>query len=111
MEKEMKKKKMAEKSLGARMIEGMEQAVAIVRGEADPSTYRVHIPAAIDTRAIREKLDLTQKQFSEQYHIPLATLRDWEQGRRAPDAPARALIAAIREEPDAVRRALARSAA
>jgi putative transcriptional regulator len=90
---------------------GLRDAIAIVRGEADPSTYRVHIPAAIDTRAIREKLELTPKQFAERYHIPLATLRDWEQGRRVPDAPARALIAAIREEPDAVRRALARSAA
>ena len=63
------------------------------------------------TRAIRAKLKLTQKQFSVRYHIPLATLRDWEQGRRVPDAPARALIKAIREEPAAVRRALARSAA
>ncbi|MEA2905576.1 MAG: putative transcriptional regulator [Alphaproteobacteria bacterium] len=93
------------------MIEGMEQAVAIMRGEADPSNYRVHIPAEIDTRAIRDKLKLTQKLFAERYQIPLATLRDWEQGRRVPDAPARALIKAIREEPAAVRRALARSAA
>jgi putative transcriptional regulator len=106
----MKKKKIG-RSLGARMVEGMEQAVAIMRGEAHPSTYRVHIPGDIDTRAIRAKLKLTQKQFSERFHIPLATLRDWEQGRRVPDAPARALIQAIREEPAAVRRALARSAA
>ena len=106
----MKKKKIG-RSLGARMVEGMEQAVAIMRGEAHPSTYRVHIPADIDTRAIRAKLKLTQKQFSERFHIPLATLRDWEQGRRVPDAPAKALIQAIREEPAAVRRALARSAA
>jgi putative transcriptional regulator len=106
----MKKKKPG-KSLGARMIEGLEQAGAFMRGEADPSAYRVHIPADIDTRAIRAKLKLTQKQFSERFHIPLATLRDWEQGRRVPDAPAKALIRAIREEPAAVRRALARSAA
>ena len=105
------KKKKAGKSLGARMIEGMQEAAAIMRGEAHQSTYRLHIPADIDTRAIRAKLKLTQKQFSERFHIPLATLRDWEQGRRVPDAPARALIQAIREEPAAVRRALARSAA
>ncbi len=97
--------------LGKRLIEAAEEALAIARGEADPSTYRVHIPAEIDTRAIRQKLKLTQKQFSQRYHIPVATLRDWEQGRRVPDAPARALIKAIREEPAAVRRALARSAA
>jgi putative transcriptional regulator len=106
-----KKKKIPEKSLGARVAEGMEEAVAFMRGDADMSTYRVHIPAAIDTRTIRRKLKLTQQQFAIRYHIPVATLRDWEQGRRVPDAPARALIAAIREEPEAVRRALRRAAA
>jgi putative transcriptional regulator len=110
MEKAVTKKR-PEKSLGARIIEGMEEAVAIMRGEADPRTYRVHIPAAIDTAAIRKRLKLTQKEFAARYRIPVATLRDWEQGRRVPDAPARALIAAIREEPEAVRRALKRAAA
>jgi len=110
MEKTVRKKT-PEKSLGARMIEGMEEAVAFMSGEADLSKYRIHIPAAIDTRAIRKKLKLTQREFATRYHIPLATLRDWEQGRRMPDAPARALIAAIREEPEAVRRALKRAAA
>ncbi len=105
------KKKVAEKSLGARMIAGMEEAAAFMRGEVDVSKYRMHIPAAIDTRAIRKKLNLTQQHFAARYHIPVATLRDWEQGRRVPDAPARALIAAIREEPDVVRRALKRAAA
>jgi putative transcriptional regulator len=97
--------------LGKRLIAAAEEALAIARGEADPRTYRVHIPATIDTRAIRKKLKLTQAQFAARYHIPVATLRDWEQGRRVPDAPARALIAAIREEPEAVRRALKRAAA
>jgi putative transcriptional regulator len=105
------KKKVSEKSLGARLVEGMEEAAAFMRGDADLSGYRVHIPAAIDTRAIRKKLKLTQQQFAARYHIPVATLRDWEQGRRVPDAPARALIAAIREEPEVVRRALKRAAA
>ena len=82
-----------------------------MRDETDRSKYRVHIPAAIDTRVIRKKLKLTQKEFATRYHIPVATLRDWEQGRRVPDAPARALIAAIRAEPEVVRRALKRTAA
>jgi putative transcriptional regulator len=101
----------ARPSLGERLIQAAREARAIARCEADPSTYRVHIPAAIDTRAIRKKLKVTQKEFAARYHIPVATLRDWEQGRRVPDAPARALIAAIRAEPEAVRRALKRSAA
>lgn len=93
------------------IAEGLREAAALMRGDADPRAYRVHIPAAIDTRVIRRKLKLTQKEFAARYHIPVATLRDWEQGRRVPDAPARALIVAIREEPEAVRRALKRAAA
>lgn len=99
------------KKVHEQIAEGLRDAIAFARGDADQSAYRVHIPAEIDTRPIRAKLKLTQKQFAQRYHLPLATLRDWEQGRRVPDAPARALIAAIREEPEAVRRALARSAA
>lgn len=97
--------------LGKRLIEAAEEALSIARGDFDVSTYRVHIPAAIDTRAIRRTLKLTQQQFAARYQIPVATLRDWEQGRRVPDAPARALIAAIREEPEVIRRALKRTAA
>jgi putative transcriptional regulator len=57
-------------------------------------------------RSIRRALDLTQEEFSERYQIPLGTLRDWEQGRSEPDAPARAYIKAIRGDPEGVAKAL-----
>lgn len=57
-------------------------------------------------RQLRTKLALTQEQFAERYALPVATVRDWEQGRREPDAPARALIRIIEKEPDAAARAL-----
>ena len=50
----------------------------------------------------------TQAQFADAYHIPVATLRDWEQGRRQPDAPARALLTIIAADPQAVERMLVR---
>jgi putative transcriptional regulator len=56
---------------------------------------------------IRAGLNLTQEEFSEQFQIPLGTLRDWEQGKKWPDSAARALLRVIEKEPDAVRRALA----
>ena len=56
-----RKKKIPEKSLGARIAEGMEEAVAFMRDDADMSKYRVHTPAAIDTRAVRRKLELTAR--------------------------------------------------
>ena len=58
-------------------------------------------------KVVRSHLNLTQEEFSEQFQIPLGTLRDWEQGKKWPDSAARALLRVIEKEPDAVRRALA----
>lgn len=55
---------------------------------------------------IRRTLGLTQEQFAARYHIPLGTLRDWEQGRSVPDAPARAYLKVIAKEPERVAEAL-----
>ena len=57
-------------------------------------------------KTLRRALDLTQEEFAARYEIPLGTLRDWEQGRSAPDAPARAYLKAITGAPEAIRRAL-----
>jgi putative transcriptional regulator len=57
-------------------------------------------------RTLRRALDLTQEEFAARYHIPLGTLRDWEQGRTVPDQPARAYLTVIAHDPDGVRRAL-----
>jgi putative transcriptional regulator len=49
---------------------------------------------------------LTQEEFAARYHIPIGTLRDWEQGRSEPDQPARAYLTVISHDPEGVRRAL-----
>ena len=54
-------------------------------------------------------LALTQEEFAVRYHIPLGTLRNWEQGRYEPYQPARAYLAAIAHDPEGVPRALAGS--
>ena len=58
-------------------------------------------------KTLRRALGMTQEEFAGRYHIPLGTLRDWEQGRTEPDQPARAYLKAIAGDPEAVRRALA----
>ena len=58
------------------------------------------------TKTLRRVLALTQEEFAERYHIPIGTLRDWEQGRCEPDQPARAYLTVIAREPEAVQRAL-----
>lgn len=58
---------------------------------------------------LRFKFMLTQEEFSARYHIPLGTLRDWEQHRSEPDQATRAFLEVIAREPDMVARALAAS--
>ncbi len=58
-------------------------------------------------RIMRRAFGLTQEDFATRFHIPLGTLRDWEQGRSAPDAPARAYQKVIRADPEGVAKALA----
>jgi putative transcriptional regulator len=86
---------------------GLEDAIAIARGEADPATYRVHVPDEIDVRAVRRKLGMSQRQFAASFGFGLDAVQNWEQGRRRPEGAARAFLKVIEREPDAVRRALA----
>ena len=58
------------------------------------------------TKTLRRALGLTQEEFAARYHIPLGTLRDWEQGRCEPDQPARAYLTVIAHDPEGVHRAL-----
>jgi putative transcriptional regulator len=57
-------------------------------------------------RALRKKLKLTQEQFAARFHLPLGTVRDWEQGAHHPDKAAQVLLTVIAKDPDAVARAL-----
>ncbi len=60
-------------------------------------------------KTLRRALGLTQEEFATRYHIPLGTLRDWEQGRASPDQPARAYLKVIAADPEGVSRSLASS--
>jgi putative transcriptional regulator len=58
------------------------------------------------TKTLRRALALSQEEFAARYHIPIGTLRDWEQGRCEPDQPARAYLTVIAHDPEGVKRAL-----
>jgi putative transcriptional regulator len=62
-------------------------------------------------KTLRRALGLTQEEFAERFHIPLGTLRDWEQGRSEPDQPARAYLRVIAHDPAGVTKALRKTAA
>jgi putative transcriptional regulator len=58
-------------------------------------------------KRLRQRLGMTQVEFAAAFQLPITTLRDWEQHRSTPDAPARALLLAIERDPKAMRRLLA----
>lgn len=61
---------------------------------------------AVDVKAIRNATKKSQQAFAKAYHLPVGTVRDWEQGRRIPDAPARAYLAIIKADPTATQKLL-----
>jgi putative transcriptional regulator len=58
-------------------------------------------------KAIRRSLRMSQHRFAAAYRIPLPTLKNWEQSRRVPDAPAAAYLLAIKRRPKEVMEAVA----
>lgn len=81
---------------------GLTDAVAYAGGDAS----RGRVAAPLDVKAIRKAAGKSQEAFADTYHLPIGTVRDWEQKRRAPDAPARALLTAIQADPAAMARLL-----
>ena len=70
------------------IMAGLQDAIAFVQGD----TTRGRIAAGPDVKAIRAKTRLSQTKFAESLRVPVGTVRDWEQHRRSPDAPARTLL-------------------
>lgn len=68
---------------------------------------RIYNPPVPNVKAIRHKLGLSQAQFARQFGFSVRTVQQWEQGRAAPDRPARILLRVIETAPEAVERALA----
>lgn len=85
---------------------GLADAIAYAEGD----TSRGRIAAGPDVRAIRAKTKLSQVKFAEKLRVPVATLRDWEQHRRSPDAPARTLLGMVDADPKAALALIERSA-
>jgi putative transcriptional regulator len=87
------------------LIESIKQAGAIRREQAEPS--RVTEIAPIDVKAIRRRLGKSQSAFARMIGVSVSTLQNWEQGRRRPEGPARALLKVAANNPEAVSAALA----
>jgi putative transcriptional regulator len=82
------------------LLGSIRQAGEIRRGEAKPN--RVTEFAPVDVSAIRQRLAKSQSEFAQMIGVSVSTLQNWEQGRRRPYGPARALLKVAAENPEAV---------
>ena len=87
-----------------KLVKSVKQAGRIKRGELRPSrTFRFE---AEDVKSIRTRLGKSQSEFALMIGVSVSTLQNWEQGRRQPDGPARALLRVAAKNPEAVAEAL-----
>jgi len=100
------------KPIRARSKEAIERA-ALADPDAQPLTSAdlARMKRTPQAKIIRRALELTQEEFAARYHIPLGTLRDWEQGRAEPDQPTRAYLKLIALDPEGVHKTLNRRSA
>jgi len=68
----------------------------------DEDLAKLGLHRVVNVKKLRERLGFTQEAFAATYRIPIGTLRDWEQRRKFPDAPARAYLTVIARNPEAV---------
>jgi putative transcriptional regulator len=95
------------KEMFAELVESVKQARKIHRGETKPS--REYVFKAEDVQAIRAKLGKSQAEFARMIGVSVDTLQNWEQGRRQPVGPARALLVVTARAPKVVEKALSKS--
>jgi putative transcriptional regulator len=85
---------------------GLDDALAYAKGHKNRGTKRRVQIADVDVRVLRRRLGLSQDKFAAAFGVSPSTVRNWEQGRRRPEGPARVLLHVINHEPEAVVRAL-----
>ncbi len=92
---------------GTELIQAMSDALAHAQGKDVPGA-KVHVidVGAVDAKAIRKKLDLTQDQMAAVLGTSPSGYKKWEQGKRQPSGAARTLLRIMEKEPEAVLRAL-----
>jgi putative transcriptional regulator len=83
---------------------GIEDAIAFAGGDE----ARARIVEPVDIKAVRNRLGKTQGQFSNEFKLPIGTLRDWEQHRREPDTGSKLYLSMIEADPEAVKQILAK---
>lgn len=93
------------RDIGKEILEGIEEIKMWQRGQKKLKVSHISMPSASDVAKIRHELDLSQEAFAAFMGVSVATLRNWEQGRREPNGSARSLLLIAKKVPSAFLRA------
>lgn len=93
--------------IGQSLLRGALEALDYAQGQQEKAvTHHVLVPVEVDVVAIRKKMHMSRQKFSDEFGFSIRTLEKWERGERTPEAPARAYLKVIANNPDAVINAL-----
>lgn len=82
------------------LMSGLDDVEVFLQGKREG--FRVHAPEEVDVKHIRNCLKMTQEKFSDIFGFSLDSIKNWESGRRKPEASARTLLTVIHKDPVAV---------
>jgi large subunit ribosomal protein L21 len=92
-------------TVGREVIQGAKEVLAALKG--DKTAGRKHVVPSVDVAEVRRCLKLSQAEFAAAFGLSLDSVKNWEQGHRSPEGPAKVLLAVIAKDPQAVQNALA----
>jgi putative transcriptional regulator len=92
---------MSKRDLGEEILQGLSEIKEWQKGRLKLRTTQIKMPTSDDVAKIRKKLDLSQSAFAAFMGVSVATLRNWEQGRREPHGSARSLLLIADKSPEA----------
>lgn len=84
------------------ILKGLQEAVSFAKNESPYTKVSKVEIKEINVRELREKLKLTQEAFADTFGFNLSTVRNWEQGKRHPEGPAKVLLNVIAYNPQCV---------
>jgi putative transcriptional regulator len=94
-----------------KIVAGLREAISYAKGDRSRSRVsHFEVPDNINVKKVREALGMSQPEFAARFGFSLATIRQWEQGRRQPEGPARVFLTVIKHNPEAVNKALRKAA-
>ena len=94
-------------TVGENILEGLQDAVQYAKGKTDGQrTHKMTVPEDMNVKRIRQKLNMSQREFSEMFGFSIHSIRNWEQGKRHLQWPSRVFLLLISKAPHTVQQVL-----